>query len=337
MANANKIGIVLVGYGAPVDSSPKAITKFCKQMLFDRGIISGNRIVWWAKVHSGMLKELSDEYSKSLKAIWPNNDFPEWPALNALSKHLELRLSGLGEVVVVPATLFGGHDIIDALRLLRSENCGKVLIAPLFPQSSYSTSEIVKQHVKDAQRALHWHPPMAYVEDYHDNPVYISALAASIEHAGFDANRGDKILFAYRSIPTDDIEKGDNYELQAGTTSLLVTSELNIARSSWTMAFFAMPYDLREHLDPYARDVVRRWAEYCDGRMFVVCPGYATECIRTQYYVNETLRKRFIKYRSKDEETEGVSENFVYVPTLGKTRAHLKVLTTLLAPYFEEE
>ncbi|MDD6785273.1 MAG: ferrochelatase [Eggerthellales bacterium] len=337
MTDNKRIGILLVGYGAPTDCSHLAIKKFCKEMLFDRGLMFGSRIVWWAKVRFGMLQEISDEYTKSLQTLWPQGDFPEWPALNTLCQQLELRLGGSEAVKVVPATCYGGHAIIDALRQLRSSNCGRVVVLPLFPQASYSTTGIVKQRVKSAQRHLHWNVPLRFVDDYHDNQAYVCALAASIEHAGFNAQRGDKLLLAYRSIPTDDIEKGDDYELQSGSTSLYIASELGLSRESWTMAFFAKPYDVRQYLGPYARDVAKRWGQYCDDRMFIVCPGYATECIRTQYYVKHTLKEIFAEYRELKGQPEELEQQFVYVPTLGKTRAHLKVLTNVLTPYLEEE
>ncbi len=341
MSERKKIGIVLVGYGVPRDCTTKAISKFCKEILFDRDLVSESRLTWWFKVRFGMLKDLSDEHAKSLRTLWPDGDFPEWPTLELLCQQLQHRLSSDDNIVVRAATLFGEYRVVDAFRQIKAENCNKLIVLPLFPQASYSTSGLVHQRVESAKKHLHWSCETTLVDNYHDNHAYVCALAASIEHAGFDAEKGDKLLIAYHSIPTADIEKGDTYEIQAGATSLLIASELGLARNAWTMAFFAAPYDIREHLDPYARDVVKRWGQFCEGRMFVVCPGYATEGIRTQYYVNHTLKNHFIKYRSGEERSDDrarneAADNFVYVPTLGKTRAHLKVLTTILDPFLEE-
>lgn len=337
-----RMGVVIVGYGEPQNSSSKAVRRFCKKMLLDKNRHVGNRFLWWLRVRFRMLGALSRESAQAYQAIWPQGDFPEIQALEALSAQLQQRASENEEVVVRFATLYGTDTVKKALSQLKDNNCNKVIIFPLFPQRASLVMEPLEGQIKDALAHVRLKAEIVQVEEYYRSEIYVRALAASIEHAGFDAARGDRLLLAYRSIPTSDIEKGDEYELQTGATSLSVASELDLPRTAWTMAYFAMDSDPREHLDPYVRDVVERWGSFCEGRVFVVCPGYACESIRTQYYVDRALRRNFSTYRYREEMGAGqhsndVPSDFVYVPTLGKTRAHLKVLMSVLSPYLGKE
>lgn len=336
-----KTGIVLVGFGEPLDSSPKAVRRFCKKVLLEHRRSKGNRFFWWLKVRFGMLQDMSEETTRSFRAIWPNGDFPERETLHALRNQLQQRLAENDAVAVYAATLYGSETVEEAFRRIKMDGCHKVILLPLFPQSSFSTDQVLHGRVRNAVRHAHLKAEIDSIGNYYRNETYARALAASIEHAGFDAKAGDRLLMAYASIPLNDIERGDEYELQTGATSLAIASELDLPRDAWTMAYFATAYDSREHLDPYVRDVVERWGRFCEGRMFIVCPGYACEGICTQYYVNRVLRRRFGEYRCGKQQKiscdqGSVATDFVYVPALGRTRAHLKVLTSVLAPYMKE-
>lgn len=347
---ARTIGVVLVGFGEPQDCSKKAIRKFGKSVLLDKNASKGNRLLWWLKVRFRMLRNVTKENVQAFQNIWPQGNFPEQEALSALCDPLSKLLSNEDNVMVCAATLFGSTTLRSAFSRLKDMNCNKVLVFPLFPQSSFSIAQTLASKLKDAKKRTRLDCLLSIVSNYYNNETYTHAVAAAIEHAGFNEQAGDKLLLAYRSIPLFDIEQGDTYELQTGATSLAVAGELNLSRNSWTMAYFATPFDSREHLDPYVRDVVERWARYCTGRMFIVCPGFANESIRTQFYVNKVLRHKFnaIRLQAKGQGEGSVLKGaaharalaepeFVYVPALGKTRAHLKVLTQVLMPYITEE
>ena len=337
-----KTGVVLVGYGEPIDASSRAVRRFCKSILLDRHCRRGNRFLWWLKVRFGLLRRVARQSVASFQAIWPQGNFPEGQALLALSSQLQQRLADDDSLVVCAATLYGAQSLEKAFSHLKDNNCNRIIIFPLFPQGSFSIDKTLRGHVKDAQLRTHVKARVTYLDSYYNNEMYARALAASIEHAGFNAAAGDRLLVAYSSIPVADIERGDDYELQTGATSLAVAGELGLPRNAWTMAYFDLPYKPGEHLDPKASDVVERWGRFCEGRMFVVCPGYACEGIQTQYYVNRKLRRAFNVCRN-EENSGGMhslvadGDNFVYVSALGKTRAHLKVLSSILAPYLKED
>ena len=346
---ARTTGVVLVGFGEPQDCSKRAIRKFGKSVLLDKNTSKGNRLLWWLKVRFRMLRNVTKENVQAFQNLWPQGNFPEQEALNALCDPLSKLLSNKKKVTVCAATLFGNNSICNAFAQLKELNCNKVIVFPLFPQSSFSIAQTLASKLKNAKKRTRFDCSFSVVTNYHSNETYTHALAAAIEHAGFNEQAGDKLLLAYRSIPLFDIEQGDTYELQTGATSLAIASELNLSRNSWTMAYFATPFDSREHLDPYVRDVVERWARYCTGRMFIVCPGFANESIRTQFYVNKVLRHKFetIRFQTKGQgearalkgaaHALAAAPEFVYVPALGKTRAHLTVLTRVLMPYIAEE
>ena len=206
---------------------------------------------------------------------------------------------------------------------------------PLYPQSAYSTTGAVSDGVKRALRKARWDVPCDIIDNYHDDPTYIRAIAASIEHAGFQPDADDKVLFSFHSIPLADIETGDTYELQTGASSLAVAGELGIDRNRWTIGYQCRFDKGREWLSPFTRDVLARWAEAGVGRVFFVCPNFAVDCLETLYDIEHELKPHYFDCLRKAGQTPD-ARSFLYVPCLDRSRAHLKVLADVLHPYLKE-
>ena len=146
---------------------------------------------------------------------------------------------------------YSSPAVEDTLRALRDEGCTRLLVLPLYPQSARSTTGSVSDSVARALKKMRWDVPVDFIDNYHDDPTYVRAIAASIRHAGFDPESDDRLLFSYHSIPLVDIEAGDTYELQVGASSLQIASELGLDRNRWTIGYQCRFDKGREWLSPY--------------------------------------------------------------------------------------
>ncbi|WP_289445166.1 ferrochelatase, partial [Klebsiella pneumoniae] len=84
-------------------------------------------------------------------------------------------------------------------------------VLPLYPQYSATSTGSVLDAVADALKALRWPPELRLINDYHDDPGHIEALASSIERWWAANGRGDKLLLSFHGIPERYAQLGDPY------------------------------------------------------------------------------------------------------------------------------
>ena len=139
-------------------------------------------------------------------------------------------------------------------------------------------------------------------------------------------------MFSFHSIPLTDIEDGDTYELQTGSTSLHVADELGLDRKTWTISYHCRFDKSRSWLSPFTKDALARLAEVDGGRTFVVCPGFAVDCLETHFDVELEFRELY-RDALADAGHPADDARFVYIPCLNQSRAHVRALFDVLKPY----
>ena len=187
-------GVLLVNTGTPAVPKPRAVRKYLAKFLMDKRIAPMNRAGWWFVLHLFILPKRGRASAEKYQKIWTDEGSPFTIAHQKLEAGLGAAFEDEGlDVAVRCAMSYSDPSVLDCVRALKKAR---------------------------------WDVPCDFVDNYHDDPTYIRAIAASIEHAGFKVDSDDKVLFSYHSIPLVDIEAGDTYELQTGATSLQVASEL---------------------------------------------------------------------------------------------------------------
>lgn len=335
MHEQDRCGILLANTGTPAEPRPRAVRKYLAKFLSDPRIVPMNRVGWWFILHAFILPKRGRASAEKYAAIWTDEGSPFAVAHDKLQRALEARLQEEGfDVVVRCGMSYSEPSVHEAVHDLKKAGCTRLVVLPLYPQSAHSTTGAVSDGVQRALRKERWDVPLTFVDNYHDNGTYARAIAASIKHAGFNPDSDDKVLFSFHSIPLTDIEDGDTYELQAGASSLHIAGELGIDRNRWTIGYQCRFDKGREWLSPYTTDVLARWAEARVGRVFLVCPNFAVDCLETLFDVDHEL-KPF--YYDKIKETGGTphENSLVYVPCLDRSRAHVRVLTDVLRPHVE--
>lgn len=333
MKPSGKHGVLLVNTGTPSAPTPKAVRSYLSTFLFHPRIAPMNRVVWWFILHFAILRKRGQSSAEKYRSVWSDKGSPFALAHEALVRGVSDELSRRGHNVVVrQAMSFSTPRTAQVIRELRKLGCSSFTILPLYPQSAFSTTGVVEDDVKATLRRRSLRSSTQLIEDYHIEPTYIRAIASSIKHAGFDPDSDDRLLFSYHSIPLSDIEKGDRYELQTGSTSLHVANELGLERDRWTIGYQCRFDRGRDWLVPSTCDALNRWAEVGGGRVFVVCPNFAVDCLETLYDIERVMKPAYLERRATCGYPVSV-DSFVYVPCLGATKAHVRVLCDVLENY----
>ncbi len=331
------IGILLVNTGTPAKPTPHAVRVFLSKFLMDKRIAPLNRFFWFFILHLIILPRRSKKSAKKYAKIWTEEGSPFSLGHEKLVAGLRAVYSDEDTQILVKCAMsYSKPSILTALKEFRTEGCSRLIVLPLYPQSAFCTTGSVSDGVQGALRKMSWNVSCSFIDNYHENSTYYRAVAASVLRAGFEVDSEDKLLFSFHSIPLVDIEEGDTYELQTSASSLLVASELGLERNRWTIGYKCQFDKGREWLKPYSSDVLQRWAQTGVKRVFMVCPGFAVDCLETLYDVGEELKPYFYEEAAKTGFDKNALE-FYYVPCLDKSRAHLRVLCDVLQPYIEEQ
>ncbi len=331
MAESNeRIGVLLANTGSPDAPTPEAVKVYLKEFLSCSRIVPVNKVAWWFILRLFVLPKRSQASAAKYKKIWTPEGSPQLVHMAALAEALQASFDEANQPITIKwAMSFGNPSISKAMDEFRAEGINRLVVLPLYPQSAYSTAKVVEDAVRAYIKKSDWRPFVRYVNGYSDHQSYAKAIARSIMDAGFEPNSTDKLVFAFHSIPLADIEAGDTYELQVGSSCMAISNELDIPRSQWTLAFQCRFDKGREWLSPFTPDVLAREAELDKHRVFFVCPNFSMDNLETLYDVLAQYKTGYLTELEKN----GVStdeESFIYIPCLNSGELQVKVISDVI-------
>jgi ferrochelatase len=228
-----------------------------------------------------------------------------------------------GDKVVVDFCMrYGNPSTKSKVDELVAQGCTKILFFPLYPQYAGATSATACDEFFRALQHIKWQPIARTVEPYYEHPLYIEALAQSVEraYAGLE-NRPDVLVASYHGVPKRYLMEGDPYHCQCQKTSRLLKERLGWADTE-IVTTFQSRFGPEEWLKPYTVEEVARLAEQGKKRIAVVAPAFSADCIETLEEINEEIRESF-------EEAGG--EEFTYIPCLNDDDAHIDALSAVVS------
>jgi ferrochelatase len=238
----------------------------------------------------------------------------------ALTAAIRERLSTALDATIALGMSYGSPSIPSALDQLRRAGARRLVVLPLYPQYSGTTTASVFDRV--TRELQHWRrvPALHFVTDYHDEPAYIDALSASIAEHWRAHGSGNHLLFSFHGIPQRYVRSGDPYYRQCLETTRLIRARLGIADGESTISFQSQ-VGREEWLRPYTDETLIQFAKEGRKRVTVVCPGFATDCL-------ETLEEIALRNRATFLANGG--EQYDYIPALNASPAHAEFLAQLI-------
>ena len=323
--NAGKIGVLLVNLGTPDGTDYRNMRRYLKQFLTDKRVIEWPKALWYPILFGIVLNTRPTKSGKAYEEIW-NHDLNESP-LRTITRSQSDKLAdaiasdGDGPIVVDWAMRYGNPSIPSRLEYLRDQGCERLLVFPLYPQYSASTTATVNDVVFKELTKLRWQPALRTVPPYHDDPVYVDALAASIEEslAGLDFEP-ELVLASYHGIPQSYFRKGDPYHCHCHKTTRLVRERLGWTEDRLKITFQSR-FGPEEWLQPYTDKTVESLAESGVKRLAIVNPGFVADCLETLEEIAGEAGEIF-------EEHGG--EKFAHIPCLNDSALGMNVIRTIV-------
>lgn len=307
--NFGKVGVLLVNLGTPDGHDKKNMRRYLKEFLSDRRVIELPKAVWWPLLNGIILNTRPKRSGALYESIW-NKELDESPLrtfTRSQADQLIERLSAVPHLEVDWGMRYGNPSIKSRLEALKEKGCERILVFPLYPQYSATTTATVNDKTFEALMAMRWMPAVRTVPPYHDDPAYIEALAQSIDqHLQALDFKPEHIVASYHGIPKAYFEKGDPYHCHC-----LKTSRLLKERMGWDDGFLISTFQSRfgpqEWLQPYTDKTVEKLAHDGVKRICVINPGFSSDCLETLEEINGEVREEF-------EDNGG--EHFSHIPCL---------------------
>jgi ferrochelatase len=310
-------GVLLVNLGTPEAPTPRALRPYLAQFLSDRRVIDYPRWRWWP-ILKVILAIRPRRSAHAYARIWTEAGSPLRVLSEALADALQAELAGQARVAL--AMRYGAPSVAATIADLQAAGVRRLLVLPLYPQYSATSTGSVIDAVADALKQLRWPPELRLVNDYHDDPAHIEALARRIECWWESHGRGDKLLLSFHGIPERYVRLGDPYLAQCQATAARLRERLGLDETQ-LLTSFQSRVGREAWLQPYTDATVRRLAGEGVRRLDVACPGFAVDCL-------ETLEE--IAMQNRDFFLGAGGEELRYIPALNDSPEQVASLATIV-------
>ena len=317
---ATATGVLVVNLGTPDAPTPGAVRRFLAEFLSDRRVVNLPWLPWQVVLRTVILPFRPARSARAYREIWTPAGSPLLTGTEAFTRALERKLASiLDELPVVAMGMtYGNPSIPRALQKLQWAGVRRLVVLPLFPQYSATTTAAAVDRVDATLAGWSAQPECFVIEDYHADPGHIGALASSIAAA---RTHWDHLLFSFHGIPQRYATAGDPYGERCQATARLVAERLELPRERWSIAFQSRVGRAR-WLEPYTEDRLRQLAGEGVRHVAVACPGFAVDCL-------ETLEEIAIRGAATFFAAGGL--DFEYIPALNDDAAQVDCLARLVA------
>ena len=316
-----RTGVLLVNLGTPEQAQPSSVGRYLREFLSDPRVVEIPRAIWLPLLYGVIVPLRQRKSAEAYQSIWTEQGSPLMVYSQQLAEGIRDRAQALGhDVELALAMRYGRPSIAAALHGMRERGMRRLLVLPLYPQYSATTTASVFDAVQKELGQWRWPPELRQINDYYREDAWLDAVAASIE-AGFAAHgKPDRLLFSFHGLPRRNLELGDPYHCQCVASARMLAERLGLARNEWEIGFQSR-FGKAEWLKPYAEPMLQRWAREGVGHVQVVCPGFAADCLETLEEIAERYRESYLA---------AGGQRLEYIPALNATPAHVNALWTLL-------
>jgi ferrochelatase len=320
-AGAQSNGVLLVNLGTPDAPTPSAVRRYLREFLWDPRVVQIPRPLWWLILNFFVLPFRPAKTAKKYASIWR----PDGSPLRIYHLRQAQLLRGyLGEkfrrpMPVVAAMRYGKPSIAEGLAELAAKECTRVLVVPMYPQYAGSTTASVEDAVTKALGKKRGAPQVKVLHDFHAHPMYAKAIAKNVNEYWMKHGRPDRLVMSFHGLPRAVVDAGDPYEAQCKESARLIATELGW-NDKRTVVTFQSRFGKAEWIKPYTADTLAALGRDGIGRVDVICPGFAADCL-------ESLEEIAIEGRDTFRKSGG--KEFHYIPTTNDTPAWMTALTQI--------
>lgn len=320
---SGRIGVLLINLGTPDGPDPDSVRRYLKEFLSDTRVVEIPPIIWQVILRGIILNTRPHKSARAYQKIWTSRGSP---LADITARQAEAMAGRFGDKVLVDwAMRYGNPSIESRITALMDEGCDRILVAPMYPQYCAATTATVFDEIARVLKAMRWQPALRFVPPYHDDPLYLGALAEDLtRQVRALPFRPEVMLLSFHGMPQQTLEKGDPYYCHCMKTARLLREEL-ARRTEFAGVRFETTFQSRfgpaAWLEPSTDASLIAEGQKGTKRLVVAAPGFAADCV-------ETLEELAIEGRQEFLEAGG--EDYAVLACLNTSDDGLAMLEALL-------
>ena len=312
-------GVLLVNLGTPDAPTYLSIRRFLGAFLSDRRVVEACPAYWYPLLYGPILTTRPMRTARLYREIWTNEGSPLRVGSRRLALGLQQALGQSGTVRIELAMTYGEPTIAAAIERLQRARVSRLIVLPLYPQYSATTTGPVFDRVTSELRRWRRVPSLSFVSDYHVEPAYIDALAASVRAAWAEHGRSHLVL-SNHGIPVKYVAAGDPYRAQVAATAKALATALGLGEDEYSESFQSR-FGPTAWITPYTDEKLAELARAGVAKVTVLTPSFAIDCLETLEEINIRSRAAFLAAGGRE---------FNLVPALNDSPAHVVALSAVL-------
>jgi ferrochelatase len=319
---ADKIGILITNLGTPDAPTPVALKRYLKQFLSDPRVVEVPRLLWWLILNGVILRIRPRRSAKAYATVFTEQGSPLLFHTKAQRDAIAAKLDqdGLKDVVVDFAMRYGNPSFDSVLEKMLAQGVRKLLVLPLYPQYSASTSASSFDELARNFMRRRWLPDLRFVSHYPDYPPFITAAADKIRQHWQQHGRADKLILSYHGIPKRYLLNGDPYHCECYKTSRLIAEQLGLSKDEY-LTTFQSRFGREEWLKPYTDETLKTLPAQGVKSVQVFCPGFSADCLETIEEIGEENKEYFL---------HAGGTGYEYISALNAEPQHIDALCHLI-------
>jgi len=318
MTKPVKIGVLLANLGTPDSPTPKSISRYLWQFLTDPRVVDLPRCKWYPLLKAIILPLRSKRIAKNYQSIWTEQGSPLLAISQQQKDALQAYLDKQNiDTQVEIAMTYGNPSMQSAVKNLLKNQVERIIVLPLYPQYSSSTTGAVFDAFSNALKEERGLVPFDFIHSYHVDENYINALADSIK---VRLKPDEFLLFSYHGIPLRYEKMGDYYREHCKQTTIAVVNKLGLTENQWGMTFQSR-FGREEWLQPYTDKFLESAATQNIQKIAVICPGFSVDCLETIEEIDKENRENFLN---------NGGHSYQYIPALNVEHAHIEMMGKLI-------
>jgi ferrochelatase len=321
-ANAANVGILLVNLGTPDTADARGVRVYLREFLSDPRVIENQGLYWKLVLNGVILVVRPRRKARDYRKIWNTalNESPLKTITRAQAEKLSAALAG-SHIVVDWAMRYGNPSIKSGINRLTRGGCDRILVVPLYPQYSASTTATVADETLRVLASMRAQPTVRFAPPYFDDANYIEALAFSIrQQLAASAFEPEVIIASFHGMPQAYVDNGDPYAAHCEATMAALRARLGMDETK-LMLTYQSRFGFDAWLKPYTIDTVTELARRGVKRLAIVTPGFSADCLET---LEEIAGENAEVFRHNG------GEQFSFVPCLNDSEAGMDVIRQLV-------
>lgn len=311
----------MVNLGTPAAPTPKAVKAYLKEFLSDVRVVDTPRLTWWF-VLKVILFIRPKAVAQAYQSVWTEDGSPLLVFSKRQAKALAKRVKqDIGqEIPLELAMTYGNPSIASGLQRLKQQGIERILILPMYPQYSSSTTAAIYDKIAMILKDEPLIPETRWINQYYDQPSYISALAESVKQQWQESGQSEKLLMSFHGVPERYTAKGDPYEHQCRATAKLLAEALALKPEQWQCCFQSR-FGREEWVKPYTDHTLTQWGKDGVKSVDIISPAFSADCLETLEEIQVENREYFLA---------AGGEIYNYIPALNDNKDHIEMLSQLV-------